>query len=96
MKKTLQFLQALEKWIIVIAFAIMVIACFIQVVNRNIFRIPVSGFEEAAKYSSLSVEWIKKKNLSGELSYYKPGGPGGKVLINIADLDRLINKSKVI
>ena len=51
MKKTLQFLQALEKWIIVIAFAVMVIACFIQVVNRNIFRIPVSGFEEAAKYS---------------------------------------------
>ena len=51
MKKTLQFMQALEKWIIVIAFAIMVIACFIQVVNRNIFRIPVSGFEEAAKYS---------------------------------------------
>lgn len=51
MKKTLQFLQTLEKWIIVIAFAIMVIACFIQVVNRNIFRIPVSGFEEAAKYS---------------------------------------------
>ena len=51
MKKTLQFLQALEKWIIVIAFAIMVIACFTQVVNRNIFRIPVSGFEEAAKYS---------------------------------------------
>lgn len=51
MKKTLQFLQTLEKWIIVIAFAIMVLACFIQVVNRNIFRIPVSGFEEAAKYS---------------------------------------------
>ena len=51
MKKFLQFLQALEKWIIVIAFAIMVLACFIQVVNRNIFRIPVSGFEEAAKYS---------------------------------------------
>ncbi len=51
MKKSLQFLQALEKWIIVIAFAIMVLACFIQVVNRNIFRIPVSGFEEAAKYS---------------------------------------------
>lgn len=52
--------------------------------------------QEAAKYSSMSVEWIKKKNLSGELSFYKPGGPGGKVLINIADLDRLINKSKVI
>ena len=52
--------------------------------------------QEAAKYSNMSVEWIKKKNLNGELSYYKPGGPGGKVLINIADLDRLINKSKVI
>ena len=52
--------------------------------------------QETAKYSSLSVEWIKKKNLSGELSFYKPGGPGWKVLINIADLDRLINKSKVI
>ena len=51
MKKTLQYLQTLEKWIIVIAFAIMVLACFIRVVNRNVFRIPVSGFEEAAKYS---------------------------------------------
>ena len=51
MKKTLQYLQTLEKWIIVIAFAIMVLACFIQVVNRNVFHIPVSGFEEAAKYS---------------------------------------------
>ena len=50
MKKFLQFLQQLEKWIIVIAFAIMVAACFVQVVNRNITKIPVSGFEEAAKY----------------------------------------------
>lgn len=52
--------------------------------------------QEAAKYSNMSVEWIKKKNLNGELSFYKPGGPGGKVLINIADLDRLITKSKVV
>ena len=52
--------------------------------------------QEAAKYSNMSVEWIKKKNLNGVLSYYEPGGPGGKVLINNADLDRLINKSKVI
>ncbi len=51
MRKFLQSLELLEKFIIVIAFAIMVLACFIQVVNRNIFRIPVSGFEEAAKYS---------------------------------------------
>lgn len=50
MKKTLNFLQMLEKWIIVVTFAVMVAACFIQVVNRNITKIPVSGFEEAAKY----------------------------------------------
>ena len=40
MKKTLQYLQTLEKWIIVIAFAIMVLACFIQVVNRNVDKLP--------------------------------------------------------
>ena len=51
MKKVLHALQRLEKWIIVIAFVIMVVAIFCQVVNRNIFKIPVSGFEEAAKYS---------------------------------------------
>ena len=51
MKKALHFLQLLEKWIIVITFVIMVLAIFCQVVNRNIFKIPVSGFEEAAKYS---------------------------------------------
>jgi len=50
MKKILNFLQMLEKWIIVITFAVMVAACFVQVVNRNITKIPVSGFEEAAKY----------------------------------------------
>ena len=51
MKKVLHALQSLEKWIIVIAFVIMAVAIFCQVVNRNIFKIPVSGFEEAAKYS---------------------------------------------
>ena len=50
MKKTLRFLQHLENWLLVITFSVMVIAIFIQVVNRNIFKIPVSGFEEAAKY----------------------------------------------
>ena len=55
MKKVLHALQRLEKWIIVIAFVIMVVAIFCQVVNRNMVFIvlffPVSGFEEAAKYS---------------------------------------------
>ena len=49
MKKTLRFLQHLENWLLVITFSVMVIAIFIQVVNRNIFKIPVSGFEEAVK-----------------------------------------------
>jgi len=50
MKKVLRTLQHLENWLLVITFTVMVIAIFIQVVNRNIFKIPVSGFEEAAKY----------------------------------------------
>lgn len=51
MKKALHGLQLLEKWVIVVAFVIMVISIFCQVLNRNIFQIPISGFEEAAKYS---------------------------------------------
>ena len=50
MKKTLAMLQHLENLLLVVTFAIMVVAIFAQVVNRNIFQIPVSGFEEAAKY----------------------------------------------
>lgn len=51
MKKTLRVLQLAEKWAIVVMFVIMVIASFAQVLNRNIFKIPVSGFEEAARYA---------------------------------------------
>lgn len=50
MKKTLATLQHVENLLLVITFTIMVAAIFVQVVNRNIFKIPVSGFEEAAKY----------------------------------------------
>lgn len=50
MKKLLGKLQHLENLVLVITFTVMVAAIFIQVVNRNIFKIPVSGFEEAAKY----------------------------------------------
>ncbi len=51
MKKFLRTLQHIENSLLVITFSIMVISIFAQVVNRNIFKIPVSGFEEAAKYS---------------------------------------------
>lgn len=43
-------LQKIEDTIMVITFSIMVIVCFAQVVNRNIFQIPFSGFEEMSKY----------------------------------------------
>lgn len=46
-------LQKIENFIMVVTFSIMVLSCFIQVVNRNIFKVPVSGFEEAAKYSMI-------------------------------------------
>lgn len=51
MKKTLHILQQIENVVLVVSFVIMVVAIFAQVVNRNIFKIPISGFEEAAKYS---------------------------------------------
>ena len=50
MKKTLNTLQKIEDIIMVVTFAIMVAAAFIQVVNRNFTKLPVTGFEEAAKY----------------------------------------------
>ncbi|MCY7008178.1 TRAP transporter small permease [Fusobacterium simiae] len=49
--KVLRKFQKIEDIIMVITFIIMVISSFAQVINRNIFKIPISGFEEAAKYS---------------------------------------------
>ncbi len=50
MKKTLHVLQQIENAVLVITFAVMVVAIFAQVINRNFFKVPISGFEEAAKY----------------------------------------------
>lgn len=50
MKNFISWCQKIENFILVITFIIMVFACFVQVLNRNIFKIPVSGFEEASKY----------------------------------------------
>lgn len=50
MKKFLRTLQHVENLLLVLTFTVMVVSIFVQVVNRNIFKIPVSGFEEAAKY----------------------------------------------
>jgi excisionase family DNA binding protein len=48
---------------------------------------------EAARYACVSVSKIKEWNYSGRLGFYKPDGV---VLIKKSELDRFIEKSKVI
>lgn len=50
MKKVLNGLTKVENLIMVVTFVIMVCASFAQVVNRNIFKLPISWFDEAAIY----------------------------------------------
>lgn len=50
MKKFLSLLQQLENGIMIVTFLIMVLTSFAQVVNRNIFKLPISWFEEAGVY----------------------------------------------
>ncbi len=50
MKNVLKGLQNVENTVMAIAFAVMVVSMFAQVVNRNILQLPVSGFEELARY----------------------------------------------
>lgn len=50
MKKVLSMLTKIENVIMIITFIIMVCASFAQVINRNIFKFPISWFDEAAVY----------------------------------------------
>jgi len=50
MKKTIDYLQKAEEILLIVTFSVMVIASFVQVVNRNIFQIPILGIEEVSKY----------------------------------------------
>jgi TRAP-type C4-dicarboxylate transport system permease small subunit len=50
MKKFLSWCQKLDNFVLVITFSVMVLASFAQVVNRNIFKLPISGLEEVSKY----------------------------------------------
>lgn len=50
MKRILDCLTKVENLIMVVTFAIMVLASFAQVVNRNIFKLPITWFDEAAIY----------------------------------------------
>lgn len=49
MKRT-NYLQKIEDVIIVTAFVTMTVSAFLQVVNRNITKIPITGLEELSKY----------------------------------------------
>lgn len=53
MKKILNKLTMVENLIMIVTFVIMVCASFAQVVNRNIFKLPISWFDEAAIYSMI-------------------------------------------
>ena len=50
MKKALALLQKAENAIIIVAFIVMVLASFAQVVNRNLIGAGISWFEELARY----------------------------------------------
>ena len=50
MKKVLEKLTMVENFIMVATFVVMVCSSFAQVVNRNIFKLPISWFDEAAIY----------------------------------------------
>lgn len=51
MKKTLAALQRVENFLIIGAFLLMVGAFFLQVLNRNIFQVPMPWLEEVAVFS---------------------------------------------
>lgn len=86
MKKTLNICQKLEDIIMVVTFAIMVAAAFIQVVNRNITKIPVTGFEEAAKYCMIYMVLLGTEM----------GLRDGTQISVTALVDKLKGKSKVV
>lgn len=50
MKRILAVLQKIENWTIIVTFIVMTLAAFAQVLNRNIFHIGISWFEELSRY----------------------------------------------
>ena len=50
MKKALGYFQKIENGVLIGTFIIMVIASFVQVLNRNIFHLGISWLEELSRY----------------------------------------------
>lgn len=53
MERKVSIFQKIENGIMVIAFIIMIVASFAQVVNRNITKLPIGWFDELATYSMI-------------------------------------------
>lgn len=58
MKKVLKGLTTAENFIMAVTFALMVICSFAQVVNRNIFKLPIVWFDEASTYCMIYMALI--------------------------------------
>ena len=58
MKKVLGTLTKVEQVIMVATFVIMVVSSFAQVVNRNIFKLPIAWFDEASTYCMIYMALI--------------------------------------
>lgn len=50
MKKAFRVLTSAENIIMILTFVIMVLCSFAQVINRNIFKLPIAWFDEASTY----------------------------------------------
>ena len=51
MKKAFRTLSKVETFVCVFCFIVMTLGCFFQVLNRNIFKIPVSWPEELSRFA---------------------------------------------
>ena len=58
MKKVLKGLTTAENFIMAVAIALMVICSFAQVVNTNIFKLPIVWFDEASTYCMIYMALI--------------------------------------
>lgn len=52
-RKFLRVANRAEEWLLVIVFVAMVVAEFLQVLNRNIFKLPIGWYEELARYTQV-------------------------------------------
>lgn len=55
MKKMFEWFEKTEKYFLFFALLVMVISSFTQVLNRNLFELPIPGIEEIAKYCMVYV-----------------------------------------